>query len=318
MNTPLYHYCSGETFLNIIKNKTIRLSDISKSNDYIETKWLIEYIEEEIIRQYKEEPFFKGQLIYGLDETTTLELIIKSIKERTLERSEALFYAACFSEEGDKLSQWRGYADDGYGLSIGFNSDSLKTLISKEESIKLLRVDYPDQNNNSYSAQIREHSKDIIESILYAIETGDTKKLFSGETYAIDIFHELSSRIFIQKSIKFKNPAFKEEAEWRIVFDDEIDKYANWEDWYDEVEDKSALQGEIATLFPNGLQFKAYRNKIVSFFDLSFKGYEESIVKEIVIGPKSDIQEGDIYQLLSYYGYEATDIKIIKSKSTYR
>ncbi|GJM75720.1 hypothetical protein HMSSN036_79360 [Paenibacillus macerans] len=55
-----------------------------------------------------------------------------------------------------------------------------------------------------------------------------------------------------------------------------------------------------------------------SFFDLSFKGHENTIIKEIIIGPKSDIQESDIYQLLSYYGYEANDMKINKSKSTYR
>jgi hypothetical protein len=39
----VYHYCSLETFLNIINNKTIRLSDINKSNDYLETKTTIEF-----------------------------------------------------------------------------------------------------------------------------------------------------------------------------------------------------------------------------------------------------------------------------------
>ncbi|MDO3413420.1 hypothetical protein QWJ34_27005, partial [Saccharibacillus sp. CPCC 101409] len=179
------------------------------------------------------------------------------------------------------------------------------------------KIEYPDENNESALAEIKKHSEAIIESILYAIDTNDTKKLFSNDTYAIDGFHELSLRIFIQESIKFKNPAFREEAEWRIIFDDEIDKYTNWEDWYDEVEEKSLLNDELATLFPNGLQFRALRNNIISFFDLSFKSYEQTIINEIVIGPRSDVQEGDIYQLLAYYGYNP-DIKIIKSKSTYR
>lgn len=318
ISKTLYHYCSNDTFLNIIKNKTIRLSDVSKSNDYKETKWLFEYIGEEIIRQYKEHSFFEGQLIYGLDEDTSLEFIVKSIKEKMLERSEELFYVACFSEEGDKLSQWRGYADDGYGVSIGFNIDSLKTLINKVESLKLLQVEYPEKNSDSSSEKIRKHSKDILQSVLHTIAEGDTKKLFSRETYAIDMFHEMSSRIFIQDSIKYKNPSFKEEVEWRIVYDDELDKYTNWEDWYDEVEDRSLLSGDMALLFPSGLQFKAYRNKIVSFFDLSFKTHMKNMINEIIIGPKSDVQEGDIHQILSYYGYEATDINIIKSNSTYR
>lgn len=175
MKTSLFHYCSTETFLNIIKNKTIRLSDISKSNDYKETKWLLEYIEEEIVRQYIEQPFFKGQFIFGLDEIDALKLIVKSIKERMLERNEELFFVACFSEDGDKLSQWRSYSDDGHGLSIGFSIDSLETLINKDESLKLFKVLYPD-NNDSSSTEIRKYSKDVIDSILYAIALGDTKK----------------------------------------------------------------------------------------------------------------------------------------------
>lgn len=34
----LYNYCSNETFLSIITNRVIRLSDIGKSNDYKEVK----------------------------------------------------------------------------------------------------------------------------------------------------------------------------------------------------------------------------------------------------------------------------------------
>lgn len=35
----IYHYCSLETFAQSIKNKTIRLSDLNKTNDYMEKKW---------------------------------------------------------------------------------------------------------------------------------------------------------------------------------------------------------------------------------------------------------------------------------------
>lgn len=37
----LYHYCSIETFLKIIESRIIRLCDMCKSNDAMETKWLI-------------------------------------------------------------------------------------------------------------------------------------------------------------------------------------------------------------------------------------------------------------------------------------
>ncbi len=36
MSELLYHYCNTDVFFNIIKNSTIWLSDVSKSNDYQE------------------------------------------------------------------------------------------------------------------------------------------------------------------------------------------------------------------------------------------------------------------------------------------
>ncbi|GMQ62471.1 hypothetical protein [Vallitalea maricola] len=36
----VYHYCSVDTFFSIIQNKTIRLSDLNKTNDYMEKRWV--------------------------------------------------------------------------------------------------------------------------------------------------------------------------------------------------------------------------------------------------------------------------------------
>jgi hypothetical protein len=37
-------------------------------------------------------------------------------------------FVACFSEAGDLLSQWRGYANDAQGISIGFYKPILQTF----------------------------------------------------------------------------------------------------------------------------------------------------------------------------------------------
>lgn len=47
-------------------------------------------------------------------------------------------YIACFSKEGDVLSQWRSYADDSRGVSIGFD---LNKLI-ENSNLKLKEVSY--------------------------------------------------------------------------------------------------------------------------------------------------------------------------------
>ena len=45
-------------------------------------------------------------------------------------------YAICFSERGDSLSQWRGYADDGSGVCIGFRADRISGMLGKNRESK--------------------------------------------------------------------------------------------------------------------------------------------------------------------------------------
>lgn len=45
----VYHYCSVETFFSIITNKCLRLSDLNKTNDYMEKKWVLKLIDKLLI-----------------------------------------------------------------------------------------------------------------------------------------------------------------------------------------------------------------------------------------------------------------------------
>src|SRR5580658_2944031 len=38
------------------------------------------------------------------------------------------FWIACFSQDGDNLSQWRSYADDGHGVCLGFSIDAFDMM----------------------------------------------------------------------------------------------------------------------------------------------------------------------------------------------
>lgn len=55
MPETLYHYCSLDTFYNIVKNKSICLSDLSKTNDSQELIWLKNDICEKLLPMIKEE-----------------------------------------------------------------------------------------------------------------------------------------------------------------------------------------------------------------------------------------------------------------------
>ena len=109
----LWHYCSNEAFLSIISSQEIWLGEITHSNDYMEGKWLIE----EILRP--------ALLNSGLADYQVIQVLgrIYDMKGRYNA------FAFCLSEKSDVLSQWRGYADDGRGVAIGFNKKYLETLI---------------------------------------------------------------------------------------------------------------------------------------------------------------------------------------------
>ena len=114
-NTPktVYHYCSLDTFLNIVKSKTIRLSDVNKSNDYLELKSLLNSIENATLKICKESDLDKYEsFIYCMDSKSAVKYVIKNIFQNLITYNNILVYAACFSEEKDLLSQWIEYAQN--------------------------------------------------------------------------------------------------------------------------------------------------------------------------------------------------------------
>lgn len=267
MNIPvLYHYCSIETLFCIVSNKTIRLSDLSHMNDSLEMIWG----RDKIFRYLKEEINYN------------------------MEKSEANFYttnnsgvyASCFSEKGDILSQWRAYADDGKGVSIGFNF--LKLGIQKG---------YP------INSSILSHSLKI-EKIIYSEEEQNMKLKEIGTKKFIlsDPDHNILELGKIANF--FKNPSFSEEQEWRLVYRDLTYK----------------LIMETKEMSPLGnVKFREKNGEITSYLDYSFHNEViENPIEEIVLGPKCKIKEGDLYFFLARQGFDLKKISIKRSTSSYR
>ena len=58
----VYHYCSESVFKEIIQKKTLRFSDITRSNDSAELRWITKHIEPaftEELNKAKENALFK-------------------------------------------------------------------------------------------------------------------------------------------------------------------------------------------------------------------------------------------------------------------
>lgn len=111
MSNPktLYHYCSPENFLRILQSREIQLSALKLSNDTLEGK-LVARTLLRIAERNKMDEQHRQRLLEMLEFFET--------------SCEGLGF--CLSADGDLLSQWRGYANDGAGIAIGFSTDYLR------------------------------------------------------------------------------------------------------------------------------------------------------------------------------------------------
>ncbi|MNO79493.1 hypothetical protein D3C76_706630 [compost metagenome] len=277
----LYHYCGGEAFFNIIKNSTLWLSDILKSNDSQECIWLRDLVRKRI------EIFLAESNPEYLKAWNTWYQMNSDIED-----SNMVIYAACFSESKDSLSQWRGYAQDGSGIAIGFSKKHLQAVngIAKH-NLTFNRVIY--QNQDKFVDHIFKENIKAMEN--------------KGISH---VGLELNDNYRLEFS-KYKNPCFKEEKEWRMVLKSGVGA--------------GKIRRDFEGLEFSNTQYRYGDGKIISYLEMDFSKIKQDIIKEIWIGPKSKISSNDIKNMLSVFGYYGENaysvtgpIPIIKSESSYR
>jgi hypothetical protein len=300
----VYHYCSLETFFAIFSNSTIRLSNISKSNDSEEITYLL-------LKMRK----FCSNLFNYYNETFSSEYKLKNdfinnVFDSKFNETSLNFYVICFSEEPDLLSQWRGYANDACGISIGFSTESFYPLArSIRSSYNFSQIRY---SLSDLYDQIENYITERIEQSF----TGDSK----NDSLALLNIVDTTLSMILYNSILYKNPNFNEEKEWRLVYNPFsnirriMDKFSYY-DRMSEMFNKSIEKGGF-TRIP--MTFHISNDKIVSHIDLSLEPIKKSFIKEIIIGSKANIDDLDLELFLLSNGYNPMKIYIHKSDIPYR
>jgi hypothetical protein len=296
MNEPdiLYHYCSADSFVSIVQNRTIRLSSLSLSNDSMEGR----LTKKTVLRLANRD---------HLTEATKVRLNeCLDINER---RYDALGF--CLSRLGDLLSQWRGYADDACGFSIGFGVPYLNALVRfvqlTEPHFALHKVRYRANEHESEVGEIYTQLRRLIDAGAFD-QLGQNGLLDSrtqAETATDDLaiknaneqlmqkLHELAPKQFTLKAF-----AFNEEKESRLV---------------------SVIEGN--NFF--GCEFRASRNRVIPFRTLqlgdmtpqnSKRGLKP--IREVLIGPKNETPPSVVEAMLRQAGF--LDVPVRVSRATYR
>lgn len=272
----IYHYCDAKTFLEICTNHTIRSCDVFSMNDFLEMHWgysIWEDVATSLIEELGHEFIDKIDEIFHTCGTKNLLL------------------ASCFSLNGDSLSQWRSYSDDGRGFAIGFR---VKDII--ELPVRLLKVLY------NREKQINE-LKEIIR-VIYASEQLEVNK------YS-DIFKDKCHKLALD-FVSFKNPAFIEEEEIRMVHLVDIEKSNS----FFKLKDSEGIYfGQKAIEKP--IEFLMKGSLPVAFIDYNFTNHDEiNPIKEVYLGPKNDSLPSAISVFLETNNLG--NVRILKSKASYR
>ena len=304
----LYHYCGLSTFLNIFRKDdsgqpyiAIWLSDIQKSNDSLELKKLRNYLLDKIDEYIWDKRNVCNKEI-NHEKDTFLQTLWRSSKKETYD---FVFkhLAFCLSENGDLLSQWRGYADDGQGVSIGFKKAffekismlTLKPYEDSEATFEFKPVIYEDEKAWEYINQ----------------ESG-IDKFYSFKKYR-------DERDCVNNAIKsviraapfYKNSAFAEECEWRLVA-----SYVS-----SEITPSIFSRYSNDTLRCKEIEYSASCGKLIPHVEIQSFNIND-IIEEIYIGPKCQETANDIKRFLICMGIlknqDDDSIKIIKSKASYR
>jgi hypothetical protein len=190
INKILYHYTSQSGVLGIINDKCIWATDILFQNDSSE----FEYGKTMFIAIVKK----KLEARYG----KISEEILNGINENMLFLENPVFTIS-FSEDSDSLNQFRSYSNSVPGYSIGFDVLAIKKGLSGKFQVSFEKCLYD-----------KKEQTDLINRIVDdIIDRSGNDDIISNSLMEI-----LAGKI-IKYSTMLKHPSFKDEKEWRLIFD---------------------------------------------------------------------------------------------------
>lgn len=284
----LYHYCPSDSFVGIITSLQLRLSTLALSNDWMEGRLSFQALHDIV-------PEKSMKLSDRMALTALLERVGKTQVVYGL--------GFCLSTEGDLLSQWRGYAQDGSGVAIGFNRAYLEELVKEnQENLPLLslrEILYGDQAPRDELASHAEEIKNLIkqgalESVFTSGGKSETKEGNEDKESAISQLYKVLVSVKLD-SYRFKSIAFREENEYRLLA-------------MSRTEDTSAT--------PENLQYRAANERILAYATLAIKEAKTSPINEVVLGPKHATMREVVEEFLELNGFPGVGVR--RSSASYQ
>lgn len=271
----LFHYTSQTGLLGIIKKGVVWATNVLYLNDSSELLYGFSEVREILIRLEINNP--NHPLFIFLMRATELLDMSALLPNRD-------FYAFCFCERPDLLSQWRAYSSGG-GYAIGFETAELsRPLITQGFSL------FPVEYGRGESLQLLQADlRNLCKALERCFDEFPTDKeiLLSGAVEWLKI-------VLVSRVSGMKHPAFAQEQEWRI----------------------------LVTLTSDNLcdvDFRQGRNALIPYFKANVSDVKTSKlpISEIVLGPTlhPPLAKKALDSLLKKNGF--SNVSITESKIPY-
>jgi hypothetical protein len=189
----VYHYTDAIGINNILESGHIWASDLL----YLAGSRELDYARE-LVRQHV------GQRWNGDDPLLRefCALADTALDPRMWPRS---VFAACFCENGDALAQWRAYAGPRGGYAVGLRTALLGADSVRSPPAHLRRVIYDPERQSALIGG-------LLDRTLALLRDAD-----GNRTEAIEIALEYLADHLAELVASFKQPAFREDQEWRLL-----------------------------------------------------------------------------------------------------
>ncbi|WP_144243489.1 DUF2971 domain-containing protein [Azospirillum argentinense] len=273
----MYHYCSSNSFWSIVEGQAIWLSDIFKMNDYSELTW--------------GRDVFLGVInanrhAFSCDFIASIEKIVLEIDDYVRP------FIASFSAEGDLMSQWRLYADDARGFSLG-----IKAIEACDHwGIRLKKVLYD-----------KEKQKHLVQNSLIELFNGWIA-IDENIPALIDVVSEFAIDL-----CALKNPAFFEEREYRVVRLTTV--LQNAEEGL--FSDHGGHTSEHGVVPPIPVQVRFPEKDEIFYVSLPIDPQQHgTVIGKVLLGSKNEMKPTDVETKLKELGYSKFSVGL--SAATYR
>ncbi len=275
----IYHYTNDAGLKGILETGKLWLTDIFDLNDPSELRHgFCQAIE-----------IWNREAFYGCAEADEIGAVLGDFNSEKL-RESAHYFTCSFSSDGDELGQWRSYADNGRGYSLGFDRQALEAAFI--QSASPFAGTFPVQYNSKLLTDLQGR---IVERALPLTSlptgkglAGPTIKLFKLQLLISVAAHAIHTAVF------FKHEAYRNETEYRF------------------------LEMFPANKPPTDVKVRTRPYSLVKYREFDWRSNAAGALRKIVVGPAADRDKAPQFARDCLRMYHKKDIEVIQSPIPYR